>query len=58
MKTANNDEKGLFSAATFNDDEHRFMIATLSEKSVTSITIRDFYFGDRDYSIDNVFGDD
>ena len=56
VKTAQND-KGIYSCATFKDDESRFMIATLSEKSVCSLQIRDFTF-DKDYHIENVFGED
>jgi hypothetical protein len=32
------------------------MIATLSEKTVCSVQIRDYTF-DRDYQIENIFGD-
>lgn len=53
--TANN-ERGVFSCSTFKDDEHRFMIATIAEKSMCNVQIRDYTF-DRDYQIENVFGE-
>lgn len=55
IKTASN-EKGIFSFATFKDDDHRLILATISEKSQCSIQIRDFTF-DKDFIIENVFGD-
>jgi len=36
IKTARND-KGVFSFATFGNDDHRLMVATLSEKSACGI---------------------
>ena len=46
--------KGLFSMTTF--DEDRFMVATISEKSVTSVQIRE-YPSYTTYEIENVFGE-
>jgi hypothetical protein len=50
-------EKGIFSCATFKDDESRLIIATLSDKSLCSVQIRDYTF-DKDFLLENVFGED
>jgi hypothetical protein len=55
VKTADN-SSGLISFTTFNEDEDRIMIATLSAKSITSIQIKDYSLN-QDYTIDNIFGD-
>ncbi|CDW91584.1 UNKNOWN [Stylonychia lemnae] len=55
IKTADND-KGLFSFATFKADDLRLILATISEKSQCSLQIKDFAF-QREFMIDNVFGE-
>jgi hypothetical protein len=55
IKTANN-EKGIFSFATFSNDDHRLIVATLSEKSLCGLQIRDFTFK-KDFTIEKIFGE-
>eukprot|EP00347_Sterkiella_histriomuscorum_P017967 403347293 len=55
IKTSDN-EKGLYSYATFQADDLRLILATLSEKSRCSIQVKDFSFKS-DYQIENIFGD-
>lgn len=55
IKTADN-QKGLFSCETFRDDDDRLILATISEKSLTSVQIKD-YTSYADYEITNIFGE-
>ena len=54
IKTSSN-EKGIYSCATFKGDDLRLIIATLGEKSVCSVQIKDFTF-EKDFLIENIFG--
>lgn len=55
VRTATN-ERGIFSCASFKGDDHRFMIATIGEKTRCGFQIKDYVFR-KDMTVDKVFGD-
>ena len=57
LKTTPGNERGIFSCATFRGDEHRFMLATLSDVSKCSIQLKDYIF-DKELLLSDVFGND
>ena len=57
VKTSSGNERGIFACASFKGDEHRFMIATLSDKSKCQVQIKDYVFG-KELTVANIFGDD
>ena len=56
LRTAPN-ERGTFACASFQGDEHRFILITIGEKSKCQVQIKDYVLA-RDFTIDEVFGDD
>ena len=55
MKTCDN-EKGIFSCATFRDDDDILMLAAFSPNSKLSLVVKD-YNSNEDFPVENIFGD-